>query len=128
MQMKSQKRYRLFLIVLVYLITVMVGIRYGIYQYISIEREFFISLILALILTKICIIDGRIMGKPLSIFSYWLVFILYGIAVPICIVRAHGLRGVGIVIAHFMALMLVFIVSWLITSCLVYGTSFLFDY
>ncbi|MBN2182787.1 MAG: hypothetical protein JW715_12825 [Sedimentisphaerales bacterium] len=127
MQIQEQKRYRLFLIVLVYIVVASIGIRVGVFQYISRERGFFNSFILALFLTQICILDGRIMGKPLSIFSYWLVFILFGIAVPVCIVRAHGLRGVGIVIAHFLGFILVYVISFLITSLLVYGSSFLFE-
>lgn len=126
MQLKSQKRFRLFLIVLVYLIIMMIGIRYGIFQYISRERHLFHSLVLALLLTQICIVDGKIMGKPVSIFSRWLIFMLFGIAVPIYIIRARGLKGVIIVIAHYAALALVLIVSWLITTCLIYGTSILF--
>ncbi len=126
MQSKSQKRYRLFLIVMVYIVITSIGIRTGVFQYISRERGIFNSLILALFLTQICIVDGRIMGKPVSIFSRWVVFMLYGIAVPVFIIRAHGLKGVIIVIAHYVALMLVYIVSWLITSCLIYGTSFLY--
>jgi len=127
MQMENQKRYRTFLIVLVYIIVALIGIRLGIFQEMSRGREIFHLLILALIITKICIIDSRITGKPLSIFSYWLIFILCGIAVPICIVRAHGFKGVVIIIAHYLGLMLVFILSWLVTTSLVYGTSFLFD-
>lgn len=126
MQLKSQKRYRLFLLVLVYIVITSIGIRFGVFQEISRGSGFFYTLILGLILTKICIIDSRVMGKPLSIFSYWLIFIFYGIAVPICVVRAHGFKGLYIVFAHFVALTLIFILSWFVTSCIVYGTSFLY--
>ena len=103
-----------------------IGIRHGVFQYISRERGFFNSFILALFLTQICIVDGKITGKPVSIFSRWLIFMLYGFAVPIYIIRARGLKGAIIVIAHYAALALVLIVSWLITTCLIYGTSILF--
>jgi hypothetical protein len=128
MQLKSQKRYRLFLIVMVYIVMASIGIRTGAFQYISRERGFFNSFILALLLTQVCIVDGRIMGKPVSIFSRWLVFMLYGIAVPVFIIRAHGFKGVVIVIAHYVALILVYIVFWLFTSFFIYGTSFLYGY
>jgi hypothetical protein len=124
MQLKSQKRYHLFLIVLVYIVMASIGIRTGVFQYISRERGFFNSLILALFLTQICIVDGRIMGKPVSIFSRWLVFMLYGIAVPIYIIRAHGFRGVFIVIAHYIGLMLILTIAELMTNYFLYGTLF----
>ena len=119
MKIESQRRYRTFLIVLVYLIISMIGIRVGIYQGISRERGVFYSLALALVLTQICIVDSRIVGRPLPIFSYWLLFIFYGIAVPICIIRARGLSGLGIVAAHFVGLMLVYLVSFFVTSLFV---------
>ena len=124
MKIESQRRYRTYLIVLAYLILAMKGIRFGYYQYISKEIEFFYSLVLALILTEICIVDCKIVGKPLSIFSYWLVFMLYGYAVPICIIRARGKFGIVIVAVHLIGLILVSTISILITDFLVHGGLF----
>jgi hypothetical protein len=121
MNIRSQKRYRLFLIVLAYFLMAMMGIRLGIYQSISIEREYVYTIILALTLTYICIVDSRIVGKPLSIFSYWLIFIFNGIAVPVCIIRARGLRGIGILAVHFIGLMLVYTIACFATYLIVYG-------
>lgn len=118
LQIKSQKRYRAFLIVLVYVIVASIGIRFGLYQDISRIQGLLHALILALVLTHICIVDGKIAGKPLSIFSYWLVFMFYGIAVPICIIRAHGKRGLLILIIHSFGLLLVLTVSAFITLLL----------
>ncbi|MCP4613305.1 MAG: hypothetical protein GY845_31835 [Planctomycetes bacterium] len=125
MNIESQRRYRTYLIVLVYLIMAMKGIRLGRYQYISIGIEFAYSLALALILTEICIVDSRIVGKPLSIFNYWIVFMFYGYAVPVCIIRARGKFGLVIVVAHFIGLMLIHVISSLLTSYLVFGRFFI---
>ncbi|MGD8499345.1 MAG: hypothetical protein PVJ86_01785 [Phycisphaerales bacterium] len=125
MQIESQRRYRRFLIVLVYLVYAMMGIRLGISSGgMPSEREVFYSLALGLVLTQICIVDGRIVGRPLSIFSYWLIFMLYGIAVPICFIRARGIAGLGILAAHFVGVMLAQIISRFVTGLLVYGTVF----
>ena len=121
MQIESLRRYRVFLIVLVYVIMALTGIRFGIVQDITRERQFFNSLILGLVLTQICIVDSKIVGKPLSKFSYWLVFIFYGIAVPVCVIRAHGFKGVGIVIAHYLGFMLISIIFAVITYLFLYG-------
>ena len=122
MLLKGQRRYRTFLIVLAYFIMAMMGIRIGIsYEGISKGKELIYSLAIALVFTQICIVDSRIVGKPLPIFSYWLIFIFYGIAVPACIIRARGLRGLVIVAAHYLGLMLVCIVSCFVTFLLVYS-------
>ncbi len=125
MQVKSQRRYRIFLIVLVYFIMAMMGVRLGISSGVmSREREIFYAYTLSLLLTQICIVDSRMVGQPLSIFSYWLIFIFYGIAVPVCIIRARGKAGLVIVGAHFICLMLVKIIFWFITSLIMYGRFF----
>jgi hypothetical protein len=118
---ESQKRYRFFLIVLLYFVYAMIGITVGVFGFVPHERELLYRWIFALILTHICIVDCRIVGKPLSIFSYWLVFILYGVAVPVCIVRARGIRGVGIVAVHLVGLVFVHLVVVIVTSLLMHG-------
>ena len=119
MNIESQRRYRTFLLVLVYFIVMMMGIANGASTSgISPGREFLFSLALALVLTQVCIVDRKIVGKPLLISSYWLVFIFYCIAVPICIVRARGLRGLAYVAAHFVGMVLVAIISLFFTMLL----------
>lgn len=123
MQIKSQRRYRTFLIVLVYFIMVMMGITIGrSSDGMPREKGLFYSLMLALVLTKICILDCRIVVKPLLTSSYWLVFMLFGIAVPICIIWRRGIAGLGIVAAHYVGMILVQIISLIVTSLLVHGT------
>ena len=122
MLIESQKRYRLFLIVIVYLIIAIRGLRNGTYLDMSMDREYLFSVIIALTLTHICIVDSKIVGKPLSIFSYWIVFIFCGIAVPVCIVRAHGIKGLGIIIIHLMGFVLIFSLSFYITWLFLYGS------
>jgi hypothetical protein len=124
MWIESQKRYRLFLISLLYFVCVVIGIRVGVSWFVPSERQYFHSLVLALILTHICIVDSRIAGKPLSIFSYWIVFMLYHIAVPIYMIRTRGIKGLGIVAGHILGLALVYTTEMIITSLLVHGTYF----
>jgi hypothetical protein len=122
MNVEGQRRYRTFLLIPVYFIVVMMGIAYGASAYvISPERQYLYSLVLALVLTQVCIVDSKIVGKPLPIFSYWLVFIFYIVAVPISVVRARGLRGLICVAAHFVGMALALIISFFISS-LLFGT------
>jgi len=117
MQIKSQKRYRMFLILLVYIIVALIGIGYGVHPEVR-SYDFINAIVLALVFTQLCIVDSRIAGKPLSIFSYWLIFIFYGIAVPICVIRAHGTKGLLIIVAHLFGLLLVLVISSFITLLL----------
>ncbi len=104
---------------LVYLIVMMEGIACGVWALsLPRERELLYSLALALVLTQVCIVDSRIAGRPLPLTTYWLVFMLYGIAVPYCIVLARGRRGVVYVAAHFVGMALVLIISLLATGLL----------
>jgi hypothetical protein len=108
--------------VLAYFIVMMMGIANGAFiSGMPQEREILYSFAFALVLTQVCIVDSKIVGKPLLISNYWLVFILYSIAVPICIVRARGLRGLAYVAVHFVGLELVLIISFIVAG-LVLGT------
>jgi hypothetical protein len=122
MNFESQRRYRTYLLVLVYLIVMMEGIASGVWTSgLPLGREILYRLALALVLTQACIVDSRIVGKPLPLTTYWLVFMLYGIAVPYCVVLARGVRGLVYVAAHFVGIVLSFALSYLVAS-LIFGT------
>lgn len=110
------------MIVLLYFFCATVGLRVGAFGDMSAGREVLNSFILAVILTYICIVDSRIAGKPIPISVYWLVFMLFGIAVPVCIISAHGKRGLVIVAIHIVGLVIVYVATALITSLLIRGT------
>jgi len=121
MYVESQRRYRTFLLVLVYLILIMMGIADGSSTYgLSEERRTFYSFAFALVLTYVCIVDCKITGKPLSIFSYWLVFIFYEIAVPVSIIRVRGLRGLAYVTVHFLSMVLVLVISFYVSDLVLF--------
>lgn len=125
MRIERQRRYRTFLIVLAYLIISMMGIRLGIYSELG-SAEILYSIALALVLTHICIVDSRIVGKPLPPNSYWLIVMFSPFMVPLCIIRGRGMIGIGIVAAHFAGIMLVLIISCLVASLFVPDTMFSF--
>ena len=107
---------------LVYLIMMMEGVALGFFDLeIPPEREALYTLAFALVLTQACIVDSRIAGRPLPPTTYWLVFMLYSIAVPYCIVLARGLRGLVYVAAHLLGMLLVSIISFVVTG-LLFGT------
>ena len=103
------KKYRLFLIILVYfIVTGGMGLNIYLNSKKPQPHDVLIWFLLAFLLTHISIVDSKIEGKPLPVFSYFFVLILYPIAVPICIIRAHGIRkGIKIIILHLVGLFLV---------------------
>lgn len=102
-----------------YLIVMLEGIAFGVFALeLPVEREWLYSLALGLVLTQVCIVDSRIAGNPLPLTTYWLVLIFYGIAVPICIVRARGLRGMAYVAAHVIGMLVIFLISSFVTGLL----------
>ena len=101
MGIESQKKYRAFLIIILYFIIALLGLDSYFFSKQIPLHSFVMTLCLAMLLTHICIIDSKIIGKPLPFFSYVFVFVFFGIATPICIVRAHGIKkGVKIILLH----------------------------
>ncbi len=47
-----------------------------------------------------CITDARIEGKPILHSLYWIVFFTWPVAVPICLMRSRGIRGLGLAALH----------------------------
>jgi len=123
MEIENQRRYRTFLIVLVYLIVAIYSV--GLSSSFEVnQRDFLYWVIIAFVFTQICIVDGKISGKPLLPNTYWLVLIFYPVAVPVLIIRTHGIKGAGILIIHLLGLIFVWILTLLITNYFLYGTFF----
>jgi len=114
MSVERLKKYRKFLIILVYFVAVVIG--FG-SCFKSEQINLLFSFFIAALLTNLCIIDSKIVGKPLPFFSYFFVFIFFGIAAPICIIRAHGIkRGIKIILIHLVGLFLTAFATVLVCS------------
>jgi len=126
MQIENQKRYRAFLVILVYLIIAIIGLRYDVDFEKNELHACLIYMVLAFTLTHVSIVDSRITGKPIPSSSYWLVLIFYGIAVPICIIRSHGIRkGVKLIILNSIGFLVVLSLFLYIHSLIYYdGKAF----
>jgi hypothetical protein len=122
MQIESLKRYRLFLIVLVYLAVAIYSIGFGISFEVG-QRDLLYSVMIAFLLTQICMVDSRISGKALPPNSFWVVLMFYPIAVPMLIFRVHGFKGIGVLMIHIIAYLLVGIIC-MIAAQSVYATFF----
>lgn len=122
MSFERLKKYRKFLVILFYFVIAVVGFD----AYFNSEQiqphNFILSFFVAALLTNLCVIDSKIVGKPLPFFSYFFVFILFYIATPICIIRAHGFKkGIKIILFHLVGLFLTAFVVMLVCDFFFYS-------
>jgi hypothetical protein len=74
-------------------------------------------------MTYWCIVDGRVFGRPILRSFYWLIFFLWPIAVPIYLIWARRLRGLGFALLHFIGLYAVCLVAYSVAGYLTYGDA-----
>ena len=75
----------------------------------------------AVTMTYWCIVDSRVAGRPILHSFYWLIFLLWPIAVPIYLIWARGLRGLGFALLHAIGLLGVSFIAYQVTGYLIYG-------
>lgn len=115
MTIESLRKIRTFLIVLVYLVTSMFGIRFALPLYMGL-RGYLYNLVIGIIIAYICIIDSQISRKPLPTSTYWLILIFYPISIPICLIRSHRFKGILIFAIHLIGIVLIFSASFAVTN------------
>src|SRR5271157_2809879 len=77
----------------------------------------------AFTITYWCIVDGRIAGRPILHSFYWLIFFLWPLAVPIYLIWARRLRGLGFALLHAIGLYGVCFLAFHLAGCLIYGNA-----
>ena len=68
-----------------------------------------------------CIVDSRIIGRPIVQSVHWIMFFTWPLAVPIYLIYSRGLRGVVLLILHGIGLIIVSNVTFYLTWYLAYG-------
>jgi len=74
-------------------------------------------------ITYWCIVDARIAGHPILYSFYWLIFLLWPLGVPIYLLWARKLRGLGSALLHVIGLFAVALLAYLLAGYLVYGNA-----
>jgi hypothetical protein len=72
-----------------------------------------------------CTVDAKLVGKPLIQLAKLGIFLGWPIGVPVYLLWARGLRGLGTLVLHGALLLLLAVFSMLTTGYLVYGAAFL---
>ena len=73
--------------------------------------DLLIRVIVPLMMARTCAADARLMGKPINLLSQWHILLAWPIALPICLVRSRGWRGVGLVALHLAAVMTILVLA-----------------
>ena len=123
MTIESLKRYRTFLIVLIYLIIALFGIRIAFPIDLGV-RKYLYAFTIGITAAYICIVDSKITRKPLPMSTYWLILIFYPVSIPVCLTRTHGIKGFGIFVLHYLGIMLTQFIAFSITNYFVNGSFF----
>lgn len=72
-----------------------------------------------------CTADARLLGKPLLPPARVGIFVLWLAGVPIYLLWARRLRGLGILLLHGISLLLTYVAAFLATAYLAYGERLL---
>lgn len=72
-----------------------------------------------------CTADARLLGKPLLPLARVGIFVLWLAGVPIYLLWARRLRGLGILLLHGISLLLTYVAAFLVTAYLAYGERLL---
>jgi hypothetical protein len=72
-----------------------------------------------------CTADARLLGRPLLPIARAGIFVLWPAGVPIYLLWARRLRGLGILLLHGISLLLTYVAAFLVTACLAYGERLL---
>ena len=74
-------------------------------------------------ITYWCIVDARVIGRPILFSFYWLIFFFWPIAVPIYLIWARRLRGLGFALLHYAGLCGVCLIVFNAAGYLTYGNA-----
>ena len=69
----------------------------------------------------LCTLDARLVGKPLMQLARIGIFIAWPLGVPIYLIWARRLRGLGLLLLHGFLLLLVYAVTWFTVLYIRYG-------
>jgi hypothetical protein len=82
-----------------------------------------LAIMVASTATYACIVDSRIVGRPIVQSIHWIMFLTWPLAAPIYLIYSRGLRGVLLTVLHGIGLVFVSTVAFHLAGYLAYGNS-----
>lgn len=104
MDARSLRRFRLGFLLIAYVLFALTGARAAV----ATERglsDLVIGLLVAIAVTKACVMDSRLVGKPLPRAARWVMFLMWPLAVPVYLLWVRGWAGLGWVALHGVAML-----------------------
>lgn len=80
-----------------------------------------LALAMASAVTYLCIVDSRIVGRPIVQSVHWIMFVTWPVAAPIYLIYSRRWRGVALLLLHVIGLVVVANVAFSLAWYLVHG-------
>jgi hypothetical protein len=101
---RSLRRFRLGFLLITYVLFALAGAR----SVVATERglsDLVIGILVAIAVTKSCVMDSRLIGKPLPRTARWVMFLMWPLAAPVYLLWARGWAGLGWAVLHGVAML-----------------------
>lgn len=98
------KRRRFLYLISLYLLAVLAGVRATALPQRSYLSDLLLQLEAAIVITQLCVVDARLLGRPLVHAAQWVMFLSWPLAVPIYVLWSRKLRGALLLLAHVILL------------------------
>jgi hypothetical protein len=120
----GQKKLRAIMALSIYLLVAILGAMQAI-PTIFLDRSpvflWLIPIMMAYTATYWCVVDSRILGRPIVQSLHWIIFFTWPLAVPIYLIYSRGGRGLVLVILHTIGLIVVCNIAFHLAGFLAYG-------
>ena len=73
--------------------------------------------------TSWCVVDSRILGRPMLRVTHEMTFLIWPAAVPLYLIWSRRFRGLGITLLHAVGLTVICTVAFIVTALLKYGPA-----
>ena len=119
---KKLQRSRNFIVICIYLLFALSGVRGALFEDIQ-RADILISLALSVAMVKFCAVDSRCRGEPLLRSFHWIIFFSWPISVPTYLLWSRGIKGIVWVVLYVISLVVLYIIILIVTIYLASGES-----
>jgi hypothetical protein len=102
---------RVVLLVFAFLAAAFLGFRLGFLRR-SLPDDALYTAALGLAVTGLCVLDARLLGKPIPLLARWVVLIAWPVSAPLCLIRSRGARGLLLLALLAFMLVGIYLVAW----------------
>lgn len=119
MKDNSMAKLKIVLVVVLYFLFALSGGHVALYQDVVGGADFLLSIVMAIVATNLCVVDAKMRKKPLIHSSQFVIFLFWFIAVPLYFIGTRKLKGLGMVLLHFIGLSAISVFSFYIADSVI---------